>query len=84
MLGGIVITWREVITVARREQIYIFMKHEDLGYHELHYFRDGLDSSEKLVIHMCYKIVNRRRRGGGLQSDMMSVRLLFVQLLERV
>ena len=37
MLGGIIITQIEVITVNRREKLYIFMKHEDVRYHELRY-----------------------------------------------
>ena len=36
VLGGISITGREVITVTRREQLYIFMKHADFGDNELH------------------------------------------------
>ena len=35
VLGGIIITLREVITVTRREQLCTFMKHEDFGNHEL-------------------------------------------------
>ena len=35
-LGGLIITQRYVIRVTRREQLYIFMKHEDFGDHELH------------------------------------------------
>ena len=35
-LGGIIITQREVVRVTRREQLYIFMKHKDFGYNELH------------------------------------------------
>ena len=31
--GGIIITRREVISVTRREQLYIFIKHEDFVYH---------------------------------------------------
>ena len=30
------ITWRDIIRVTRREQLYILMKHEDFGDHELH------------------------------------------------
>ena len=33
MLGGIIITRIEVITVNRREQLCIFMKHEDFVDH---------------------------------------------------
>ena len=36
MFGGIVITWIEVITVNRRDQLCIFMKREDFEDHELH------------------------------------------------
>ena len=37
MIGGIIITWREVIPVTRREQLCIFMKHENFGDHALYY-----------------------------------------------
>ena len=36
VIGGIIITQRDVIRVTRREQLCIFMKHEDFGDHELH------------------------------------------------
>ena len=36
-LGGIVVTQIEVLIVTRREQLCIFMKHEDFGYHEFEY-----------------------------------------------
>ena len=36
VLDGSIITRREVITVARREQLYIFMKHADFGDYEFH------------------------------------------------
>ena len=35
-LGGLVITRIDVIRVTRREQLRIFMEHEDFGDHELH------------------------------------------------
>ena len=44
----------------------------------------GLDSTEKLVIHICYKIVKIRRIGGKLRLYLMPVRLMFMKLLERV
>ena len=36
VLGGIIITRIEVVTVTRRKQLYIFMKHEDFVDHELY------------------------------------------------
>ena len=36
MLCGIIITQIEVIIVNRREQLCIFMKHEDFVYHSLY------------------------------------------------
>ena len=36
MLGGIIITRREVITVTRRERLCVFMKREEFGVHELY------------------------------------------------
>ena len=36
MIGEIIITPIEVITVNRREQLYIFVKHEEFGYHTLY------------------------------------------------
>ena len=36
VLGGIIVSRIEVITFNRRDQICIFMKHEDFGDHELH------------------------------------------------
>ena len=35
-LGGISITWREVIRFTIRDHLCIFVKHKDLVYHELH------------------------------------------------
>ena len=35
-LGGIIITRRDVISVTRREQLCIFMKHRQFEDHELH------------------------------------------------
>ena len=35
-LGGIIITWIDVIRVTRREQLCIFIKHEDFEEHKLH------------------------------------------------
>ena len=51
VLGGIIITQTEVITVTRRDQLCISMKYEDFGDHK---------------------------------SDPMPVRLLFMQLLDRI
>ena len=36
VLSGTIIPRREVITVTSREKIYILMKHEDFGDHELY------------------------------------------------
>ena len=51
MLSGIIITQRDVIIVTRREKLFIFMKHEEFGYHELHlvkkwvrFIREGSES----------------------------------------
>ena len=33
-LAGLIMTWREVIRVTRRDQLFIFMKHKEFGYHE--------------------------------------------------
>ena len=50
-LSGIIIARRDFIIVTRREQLYIFMKHQDLGDHELHcvhnwvrFIREGSDA----------------------------------------
>ena len=37
MLSGNIITQRDVIIVTRRGKLFIFMKHEEFGYHELHF-----------------------------------------------
>ena len=47
-------------------------------------FRDGLDSPDKVVRHMCSNIVNIRRIGGSFRLDPMPVRLLLLKLLKRV
>ena len=36
-IDGVIINRIDVIRLTIREQLYIFMKHEDLGDHELHY-----------------------------------------------
>ena len=34
-IGGLINIWREVRIVTKREQLCIFMKHEDFKYHDL-------------------------------------------------
>ena len=77
-LSGIVITQIEVITVTRIEQLYIFMKHEDFGDHELHcvqkWVRVIRESSEA-------NSFNDSKKKEGGQSNPMPVRLVAVQLI---
>ena len=54
-LSGLVITRRDVIRVTRKEQLYIFMKHEDFRDHDLHciqkwvrVIREGIEAHEFL------------------------------------
>ena len=69
-LGGLIITQRDIIRVTRREQLYIFMKHEDFGDHELnsvqkwarviregsesHAFKDRKDKEERVEVAVKY------------------------------
>ena len=77
-LGGILITPRDVIRVTSREQLYIFMKHEDFVTMNFTSFRIGLESSYKVLRSMPLKIVNIRRRGRMLRLNIIPVRLLFL------
>ena len=47
-------------------------------------FRGRLDSPEKFMIHMCLKIVKRSTIGGDIVVGSDAVRLLFIQVLERI
>ena len=66
MLGGIIITQIEVITVNRREQVCIFIKHEDFGDHGLYcvqrWVRFVIEVSEK---HVFKDSKEKEERGGG-------------------
>ena len=41
VIGGLIINWREVITVTRREQLCIFMKYEDFLDHDMYCVKLG-------------------------------------------
>ena len=44
----------------------------------------GLELTQKLVMHMCTKILKRRVRRGGVTVESGAVRLLCMQQLERI
>ena len=81
MIGGIIITRREVITVTRRDHLCTFMKHEEFGNHEFYciqrwvrVIREGRDT------HM-FKDSEEKYEEESLWSNLIPVRLLFLKLI---
>ena len=66
MLGELIITPRDVIRVTRREQLHIFMKHEDFVYHKLHYIQKWVRViREGIEAHAFEDSEDKEERGGG-------------------
>ena len=67
VICGTIITRRDVIRVTRREQLCIFMKHEDFGDHKLHSFQKWFRVIREGSVHINWNIVKRRSIGGRLR-----------------
>ena len=83
-LSGLIITPREVRRVTRREQLCIFMQHKYFEDHEFHCVQRWVRVNREGSEAHAFEDTEEKEEGGGVQSNLMPVRLLFIQRLKRI
>ena len=83
-LGGIIIIRRDIIRFTRREQLCIFKKQKYFRDHELHWVQKRIRVIREVSEAHTFKYSEDKDGVGGVRSNPMPVRLLFMQLLKRI